>query len=70
MADVTVNDLRPRSAFTQTVLDVAGAMKSRLARFEEPLADTLDAVGRTLGGAGQILLPLAAVVVPLAVFQQ
>lgn len=70
MTDITMEDLRPCSAFTQTLLDTARAIKNRLARLEEPLAETLDVTGRTLKSVGHLLLPLAVVVVPLAVFQQ
>ncbi|ESU39703.1 Hypothetical protein DHA2_151292 [Giardia duodenalis] len=70
MADITVDDLRPCGAFTQALLDTARAVKNRLASLERPLAETLDATGRTLRSVGHLLLPLAAVVVPLAVFQQ
>ncbi|EES98406.1 hypothetical protein QR46_0260 [Giardia duodenalis assemblage B] len=70
MADVTVDDLRPCGTLTRAFLDTASVIKDRLISLEEPLAETLDMVGRTLGGVGQLLLPLAAVVVPLAVFQQ
>lgn len=70
MTDITMDGLRPCSSFTQTLLDTTGAIKSRLIKLEKPLADTLNVTGRVLGNVAQLMLPLTALVVPLAVFQQ